>query len=77
MINRINVQGKLFEAVLLDLEEGKSSLVLVDKEKDETTIIYMDTAQVTVRGLPKKGGDEYVQPNKTVILSTRMALPQT
>ena len=51
MIERINFQGKPFEAVLLDLEEGKSSLILVDKEKDETTIIYMDTAQVTVRGL--------------------------
>ena len=55
MINRINVQGKLFEAVLMTLEEGKSSLVLVDKEKDETLIIYLDTEQVTVRGLKEKG----------------------
>ena len=54
MINRINVQGKPFEAVLMNLEEGKSTLVLVDKEKDETVIIYLDTEQVTVRGLKEK-----------------------
>ena len=68
MIERINFQGKPFEAVLLDLEEGKSSLILVDKEKDETTIIYMDTAQVTVRGLEEKGGEKYDQTDKTAIL---------
>ena len=63
MINSIDMQGKPFEAVLIELEEGKSSLVLVDKEKDETTILYMDTAQVTVRGLPKKG----VEPWATTV----------
>jgi len=56
MVTNINLQGKPLEITLMNLEEGKSVLVLAEKAdgNGDSLIIYLDTDQITIQGLPVK-----------------------